>query len=129
MKKKLLDAIDYMFFRLEKVYLKKEGEGTFSAIMIISVFLMLTILCPFLIIVRNLDMTAILKTNRTLILILILSVQLIFAFIFYLRYRKIGESLKLKWDNEKEPNKTNHGILIVFVLLSPLILLFLDVLI
>jgi uncharacterized membrane protein YidH (DUF202 family) len=127
MKKNLLNGIDYMFFRIERVYFKREGEGTFTATMIISLFLMLSILCPFLVFARNFYGTSFLQSNSTLLSILVITLQLIFLIITYIRYRKVGKSLNLKWGNEKEPDKTNHGILIVIVLLSPLILLFLDI--
>jgi hypothetical protein len=119
--KNLLNAIDYMFYRIEKVYFKKEGEGTFSACMVISLFFMFLILSPSLIILNK----EFIKANKTLLMILTIAIQLTFLFITYTRYNKIGDSLKSKWDNEKEPNKTNHGILIVFILLFPIILLFL----
>jgi hypothetical protein len=54
MLKYLLNAIDYMYFRIAKTYFKEDGKGASTALLGISLFLAALILAPILVIIGNL---------------------------------------------------------------------------
>jgi hypothetical protein len=129
MLKYLLNAIDYMYFRIAKTYFKEDGKGASTALLGISLFLAALILAPILVIIGNLYGDFFILANKTVLSIVAISLQVVFLCISYFRYKKIGEILNSKWADEKEPDKTTHGVLVVIALLFPFILIVLDIII
>lgn len=127
--KYMLKAIDYMYFRIAKAYFKEDDKGASTALLGISLFQVLLVLSPVLVLIRNLCGASFIIANKTVLSVATITLQLVALCISYLRYKKIGESLNSKWANEKEPDKTIHGVLVVLALILPFALIILDIMI
>lgn len=127
--KYLLNAIDYMYFRIAKAYFKEDGKEASTALLGVSLFIVLFVLSPVLVIFRNLFGEAFIIENKYILAVATIIFQIVILGVSYLRYRKIGEKLILKWANEKEPGKTFHGVLVVLALLFPFVLMIIDILV
>ena len=125
----LLNAIDYMYFRVAKVYFKSDGNSAITALLSISLFLTLIILSPVLVIISNTYGQDFIITHKVILSVIAVLLQFTFLFLVSYRYKKVGESLKIKWASEREPAKSIKGVLVVFALLMPFIIIIVDIII
>jgi hypothetical protein len=119
----LLTPFDYMYYRISKVYKKRDGEIDITALLGISLFLCLLIFVPTLIILQNNYGLDFLRYNKSTILTIFIPLQILLLIMVYIRYKKIDNKLVEKWKNEKEPNKSLKGLLVIIALLLPIIIL------
>lgn len=119
----LITPFDYMYYKISKVHKKSEGEIEITALLGISLFQCLLIFAPTLIILQNNYGLSFLRLNKSTILTIFIPIQILFLIMAYIRYSKINNKLVEKWKDEKEPNKSLKGLLVIIALLLPIIIL------
>jgi hypothetical protein len=122
----LLKPIDYMYYRIAKIYFKRDGKSDITALLSVSLFPTLMLLSIVMIIIKKLYGPSFITEHKTILSVISITLQFILLFLFYVRYKKIKDTLIIRWEREKEPDKTIKGVLVVFALLLPFILLFVD---
>jgi hypothetical protein len=115
--------IDYIYFRLTRVYFKWDGNGAITALLGTSLFQVLIVFSPILVIIKKMYGGSYLIAHKSIFTVLILVSQIVVLILLHLRYNRIAASLKSKWDNEKEPLKSINGVLVVLALLMPFIII------
>ena len=125
----LLNPIDYMYYRIAKAYFKWDGKSAITALLSVSLFPVLLLLSLALVIIGHIYGRPYILEHKTILSIMTISLQFILLLVFYLRYKKIGETLKIRWAKEQEPHKTIKGVIVVFALLLPFIIIITDIII
>jgi hypothetical protein len=123
MLRSLINALDYMYYRVAKAYMKWDGKHAITSLLSISLFLYGLVCFPIIIVLikmlgkpffyENLQMT------KTIIVILIF----LFLGLVYLRYGNSFDRLDEKYKTEGELAKKVNGFFVVFALLFPWLLL------
>ncbi len=117
------NGFDYMYYRIWKAYHKSDGTSGVTALFGISLFQNFLLLVPISKIIRNVYGSTLFHENKPILSAIFILIQFAFLIRAYLRYRNIEKKLEEKWGNEKEPNKSINGTLVVLALLLPFVLL------
>ena len=119
----LLKLFDYIYYRLNRFYLKRDNDSTFTAAMGVSMIQSMIILLIGMVFTR-------LLSTRTKFLEFGTPLTIIFSILFILlliinmnRYRDKYSLFANRWSNEDIFTRQIRGLLVVVALLFPVILM------
>lgn len=121
--KLILCSLDYMFYRVAKAYLKRDGEIAITAYLTISLFLYGLIFSPILLIFINIFGRPFIHEKIDEMKGIMIIMALIVLGLTFLIYRNKFDKLDEIYKTEKEITKKLKGTLVVLVLLFPWLVL------
>jgi predicted Na+-dependent transporter len=120
---KIINAFfEYMYYRIAKVYLKKDGSEGITAIFGISLCQTLLLGDVIIFIVRlflhRSETTQYTKLASTIGVILLILI----CILNFSKYRNKYDEYQMRWGNEKQFTRRLRGILVIIALILPLII-------
>jgi len=121
--------LDYIFYRISKVYHKYDGDYGFTATFFLSLtegIVLLDILILFGEIFFPIKTLRDSKLLETIIITVSLMPIIIINFFRYIKSKKRYPILKNKWENENGLSKFMGTILVIATLIAPWLILFIE---
>ena len=119
--------IDYIYYRISKLYYKYDGRSGIHAMLILSLTEGLLIIELFVLLSRFLFTTQQIQNSKFIGYLIVLISMLPFLIINYVKYVKPKWKYDLfdnRWENESKSKRVLKGFLIFISLLLPWLLLF-----
>jgi len=116
--KKINIIFDYIYYRLNKLYYRWDGENGTTSIIGVSMFQSMIIGNTILIILKIILTKEELRNFPRFFLIVIV-IFIIFQIYNYFRYKNKYSVLKERWENETKKEYIQRGILVLLALVLP----------
>lgn len=116
--KKINIIFDYIYYRLNKLYYRWDGENGTTSIIGVSMFQSMIIGNTILIILKIILTKEELRNFPRFFLIVIV-IFIIFQIYNYFRYKNKYFLLKERWENETKKERIQRGILVILALVLP----------
>lgn len=117
-----MKMFDYIFYKITKVYFKWDGRSGATGIAGVTIVQSL-LLCDVFFFITKIFKVYLPPYSKTIIAIASVVILGLFVINFY-RYRERYNKLRFLWKNESESKSTIGGILVVFSIFFPIILLY-----